>query len=136
VAARPARLVAPDGATVDLPPALFAVLVEVARAMLAGRAVTVSPVSARLRTQEAADLLGVSRPTLVKLLEQGEIPFEQPGRHRRVHLDDLLRYQARHQAERRAALRELTRTAQESGLYDTPAADYDDALRQARHTGR
>jgi excisionase family DNA binding protein len=119
--------------SVDLPPALFAVLAEVARAMLAGRAVTVSPTSRRLTTQEAADLLGISRPTLVKLLEQGEIPYEQPGRHRRVRLDDLLRHQERRQAERRAALRELTRTAQEAGLYDTSAADYGDALRRARH---
>jgi excisionase family DNA binding protein len=128
-----ARLVAPGGTSVDLPPALFAVLAEVARAMLAGRAVTVSPTSARLTTQEAADLLGVSRPTLVKLLDRGDIAHERPGRHRRVRLDDLLRYQDRQRPERRAALRELTRSAQDAGLYDTPAADYDDALHRARH---
>jgi excisionase family DNA binding protein len=128
----PARLVAPDGRSVDLPPTLFAVLAAVAQAMLAGRAVTVSPTSRRMTTQEAADLLGVSRPTLVKLLDEGDIPYERPGRHRRVRLDDVLRYQEERQAERRSTLRELTRTAQELGLYDTSAAEYDDALRRAR----
>jgi excisionase family DNA binding protein len=126
--------VAPSGESVDLPPALFAVFAAVARAMLAGRAVTVSPTSARLTTQEAADLLGVSRPTLITLLDRGDIPYERPGRHRRVRLDDVLGYQERRRAERRAALRELTRTAQDAGLYDTSAVDYADALRRARHT--
>jgi excisionase family DNA binding protein len=128
----PARLVAPDGQSVDLPSPLFAVLLAVAHAMLAGRAVTVSPTSRRLTTQEAADLLGISRPTLVKLLDNGEISYERPGRHRRIRLDDILRYQQERQTDRRSTLRELTRTAQEHGLYDTPAADYDDALRRAR----
>ncbi|WP_322759561.1 helix-turn-helix domain-containing protein [Frankia sp. Cr2] len=129
----PARLVAPDGQAVDLPPAIFAVLGAVARAMLAGRAVTISPTSRRLTTQEAADLLGVSRPTLVKILDEGEIPYERPGRHRRIRLDDVLRYQQERQAGRRTTLRALTRTAQELGLYDTPATDYNDVLQRARH---
>jgi excisionase family DNA binding protein len=112
---------------------MFAVLLTVAHAMLAGRAVTVSPTSRRLTTQEAADLLGISRPTLIKLLDSGDIPSERPGRHRRVRLDDVLRYQQDRQAERRSALRDLTRTAQDLGLYDASAADYEDALRRARH---
>jgi excisionase family DNA binding protein len=132
-AARPARLVAPDGGSVDLPPALFAVLLAVAQAMRAGRAVTVSPTSRQLTTQEAAELLGMSRPSLIRLLDLGEIPYERPGRHRRIRLDDILSYQERRRAERRAALDELTRSAREEGLYDMSAEDYAEALRQARH---
>jgi excisionase family DNA binding protein len=62
-----------------------------------------------LTTQEAADLLNISRPTLVKLLEEGRIPYDQPGRHRKVSLDAALQYQQQTRARRRAALDELTR---------------------------
>jgi excisionase family DNA binding protein len=64
-------------------------------ALAAGQAVTVSFHRDTLTTQEAADVLGVSRPTLVRLLEDGEIPYEQPGRHRRVQLQDVLDFQER-----------------------------------------
>ena len=66
------------------------VLLEVVTAMSKGQAISVVPKSRRLTTSEAADFLGISRPTLVKLLEGGEIPFEQPSRHRRVLLSDLV----------------------------------------------
>ena len=62
-----------------------------------------------MTTQQAADFLGISRPTLVRLLEAGDIAFDKPGRHRRVRLEDLVAYQANFRAERRAALRELQR---------------------------
>lgn len=70
----------------------------------------VAPVDQKLTTQEAADFLGISRPTMVKLLEQGKLPYERPagGRHRRVRLQDLLHYQETSRAERRAILDELT----------------------------
>ncbi|MFE1781149.1 helix-turn-helix domain-containing protein [Streptomyces sp. NPDC059506] len=115
---RNATLLAPDGTAVHLPPAVFDVLVQVIDAMRAGRAITVAPLAQRLTTQEAAELLGVSRPTLVKLLEDGEIPFEKPGRHRRVRLDDLLAYQAAQRVERKHALDELVRRSEELGLYE------------------
>jgi excisionase family DNA binding protein len=79
------------------------VLAEVTRDMRPdlerGYAVTVVTHEATLTTQEAADVLGVSRPTLVRLLEQGLIPYEQPGRHRRVRLQDVLEFQAAHHHE-------------------------------------
>jgi excisionase family DNA binding protein len=129
----PAALVGPDGQTVPLPLEAFRVLRQVAQAMRVGKAITVAPIDQLLTTQEAATFLGISRPTLIKLLESGEIQFERPaaGRHRRVRLHDVLDYQARQRTERRADLDELTREAAEAGLYETEV-DYAEALRRAR----
>lgn len=129
----PAALLGPDGQTVPLPMEAYQVLVKVVESMRAGKAITVAPLDQRLTTQEAADFLGVSRPTLVKLLEQGEIAFERPasGRHRRVRLSDVLGYQSRKRAERRTTLDEMTAAAAEAGLYGE-VPDYSEALRSAR----
>ena len=75
----------------------------------------------RLITQEAADLLGISRPTLVKLLKSGEIPFEQPGRHRRVRLADVVAYRAKRSVEVRESLDRMVEIADESGMYEQTA---------------
>ncbi|MCH6468409.1 excisionase family DNA-binding protein [Sinomonas terrae] len=89
----------------------------------------------QLTTQQAADLLGISRPTLIKLLDKHEIPYEQPsgGRHRRLRLSDVLEYRERRRGERRSRLAEMTRQAAEDGLYERSAEDYREALRRARH---
>lgn len=127
-----ARLVGPDGNTVELPAEVYRVLVQVVDALRAGCAITVAPVAQRLTTQEAADLLGVSRPTLVKLLESGAIPYDQPSRHRRVRLADLLAYRDARRAARRAALDRMTAEAGEAGIYDGTPDDYAAALEAAR----
>lgn len=116
-----ARLVGPDGDQIELPDDLYAVVRVAVEALLAGQGVSIAPHTAKLSTQEAADLLGISRPTLVKLLEAGEIPFEQAGhgRHRRIRLADLEEYRRATRHARRAALTELTRAADEDGLYET-----------------
>ena len=89
-----------NGETIDLPPAVAAALLQVVDAMRRGLAVTVAPQDQRLTTQEAADMLGISRPTLVRMLEAGEIPFEKVRRHRRLFLTDVLEFRER---QRRAA---------------------------------
>jgi len=129
----PAALVGPDGQTVALPLEALRVLRQVAQAMRVGKAITVAPIDQLLTTQEAATFLGISRPTLVKLLESEEIPFERPGagRHRRLRLHDVLDYQQRKRSQRRADLDELTREAAEAGLYEADA-DYAEALKRAR----
>lgn len=129
----PAALLGPDGQTVALPFEAYKVLVKVVASMRAGKAITIAPLDQQLTTQEAANFLGISRPTLVKLLDQGEISFERPasGRHRRVRLDDVLDYQRRKRAGRRATLDELTEQAAEAGLYDQ-VPDYTEALHAAR----
>lgn len=129
---QPAGLIGPDGQQVPLPLEVFEVLVQVVEAMQAGKAITVAPLEQRLTTQQAADLLGISRPTLIKLLEENEIPYEQPGRHRRVRLSDVLAYRQRRRQERRARLADMTRQAVEDGLYDVSADDYAAALKKAR----
>lgn len=82
-----------------------------------GEDVHVMPDSAELSTQRAAELLNVSRPYLVKLLESGEIPFRLVGTHRRIRFRDLRRYQSRDDLERRQAADELTQLSQELRLY-------------------
>ncbi|MDO4900562.1 helix-turn-helix domain-containing protein [Actinomyces sp.] len=132
--AEPAALVGPDGQTVGLPAEVHRVLMDVVRAMSQGRAITVAPVDQVLTTQEAADFLGISRPTLVKLLESGRIPYERPaaGRHRRVRLADIVAYQQQSAQERSGTLDAMTREAVDLGLYEDTAADYTAALRRAR----
>lgn len=112
-----AELVGPDGSRLRLPTPVYDVLRHVVLAMAHGQAVTIAPHNQRLTTQEAADILGVSRPTLVKMLDDGLIPFEQPGRHRRVLLRDVLTFQERRRATREAALDEMIEVSEEGDGY-------------------
>jgi excisionase family DNA binding protein len=109
-------LTSPSGQTLELPPTLFDVLRFVGANLASGNGVTIVPRATRLTTQEAADFLGISRPTLVKLLESGAMPFETVGRHRRVTLDALLDYQDKEQARRRTVLAQAARNNQDSGM--------------------
>jgi excisionase family DNA binding protein len=112
-----AALVGPDGTQIVLPAEVYEVLSEVVTAMADGQAITIAPHDTILTTQAAADLLGVSRPTLVRLLETGEIPFSQPGRHRRVALADLMAYQGRNRTSRRETLDAMTTEAAADDAY-------------------
>ena len=111
-------LVGAGGRRLEVPDPVFKALVQVATAMVHGHGVTVIPQNALLTTQEAAELLGISRPTLVRLLEDHEIPYGQRGRHRRVLLADLLAYQASMRRERREALDRMAQEGQAAGLYE------------------
>jgi excisionase family DNA binding protein len=112
-----AELVGPDGARTPLPTAVYEVLQHVVLAMARGQAVTIAPHHQQLTTQEAADILAVSRPTLVKMLDDGLIPYTQPGRHRRVLLRDVLAYQEQRRVSRRAALDELVDISEDADAY-------------------
>ncbi|MBV7670061.1 helix-turn-helix domain-containing protein [Streptomyces halstedii] len=118
-AAEPALLRGPDGSTRTLPPEVYEALMVVVRALSEGKAVTVAPVNTTLTTQEAADLLGVSRPTFVKVLDEGGVPFTRPGRHRRVLLEDVLAYKEKRRSRRRRGLDELVGLTEDADLYDT-----------------
>jgi excisionase family DNA binding protein len=113
---RHASLRAPDGRELELPTSIYKVLVAAVSAMAQGNAVSIVPVHHELTTQQAADLLNVSRPHLVKLLDAGEIPHHKVGSHRRVFFEDLMRFREVRDAERRKALADLTRKSAELGL--------------------
>jgi excisionase family DNA binding protein len=123
-----------SGEEMLLPSEVYDVLFKVVTAMSKGQAISVVPKSQRLTTREAADFLGISRPTLVKILENGEIPFEQPSRHRRVLLSDLVAFKQRRRRSRRTTLAEMTRNAAEQGLYDSTHSpdEVAAALKEAR----
>lgn len=111
----------PDGEHLVLPREIFDALSKVVKAMSQGQAVMIAPVHQLLTTQEAADLLGISRPTFVKLLDSGEIPYDRSGRHRRVRLVDVLDYRQRRSAQRRESLDRMVEIAEESGMYELTA---------------
>lgn len=104
----------------DEPVVLPAAAVRLLGALLAelakGNAVTLMPHHAELTTQEAADLLNVSRPFLVSLLESGELPHHKVGTHRRVRFSDLIAFKRRRDAESETALRELSQLSQDMKL--------------------
>ncbi|MBL7496119.1 helix-turn-helix domain-containing protein [Frankia sp. CNm7] len=129
---RPRLTVGPDGRSVELPEPMYDVLLRVAAAMKAGLAVTVAPHRLLLSTQEAADLLRISRTTLIRLLETGVIPFEKPSRHRRVRLDDLLEYRGRQRRAADLAFAGMVADTERLGLYD----DDPDATRAALKAAR
>lgn len=99
-----------EGRKVKLPPILGKIIVNVIDTLTHGRSVAIMNYDEELTTQQAADLLNISRPYLTKLLEQGDIPFHRVGTHRRIYLRDLLEYKKRRDRERRDLLNELIRT--------------------------
>ena len=101
---------------VPLPAAAVKVIVDVLAAMADSKPISVIPTEAELTTQQAADMLNVSRPHLVKLLKAGELLFSKVGTHRRIRVADLLAYKMRALAERRTAIDEMVMLSQELGL--------------------
>jgi len=116
-----AKLVGPDGNEIPVPESIYRVLEQVVPLLASDHAVSIVPVGHLLTTQEAAELLNISRPFLIKLLDQGILPFERPegpGSHRRIRFEDLMEYKHNRDKERRKQLKRLTQLSQEAGLYD------------------
>lgn len=108
-----ARLVSPDGTEVEIPASAFAALQAVVHDMAQGLTITLIPYDKELTTKEAADILNVSRPFLIRLLDRDEIPYHRVGTHRRLRVEDVLAYREQRAAHRREKLRELTRLSED-----------------------
>ncbi|MBI4499207.1 MAG: helix-turn-helix domain-containing protein [Chloroflexi bacterium] len=111
-------LVGPNGERLPLPASVSTLLTQLVQELARGRAVTIIPVDAELTTQQAADVLNISRPYLMKLLEAGEIPYRKVGTHRRVKIQDLMAYRQRRSQVRREAFATMAQDAQRLGLLD------------------
>jgi excisionase family DNA binding protein len=105
-------------ADIRLPQAAVRVLAGALQQMADGHGVLLLPVDAELTTQQAADLLRVSRPFLIKLLEQGKLPYRRVGAHRRLLARDVLRYGAAERARREGVLRGLAEETERLGLHE------------------
>lgn len=99
-----------------LPHVALRLVADVLAELANGNGVTVAPVRGELTTQHAAELINVSRPYLIKLLDERKLPYRRVGNRRKVRLDDLLAYRRRDDEHRRHVLDELTREAEALGL--------------------
>ncbi len=97
---------------------MYDVLKDVVRSMEKGRAISLIPEKQQVSTQRAADILGVSRPHLVSLLEANKIPYHFTGKHRRLFLEDVFAYTHRRDTNRRKILQALALESKESGMYE------------------
>lgn len=107
------------GDAIELPAGAVTLLMDILEAMAAGRGVTLVPENAELTTVQAADILNVSRPFLIKLLDEAVIPHRMVGKHRRIRMDDVIAYKERIDRNRDAALDQLAEETQREGTgYD------------------
>lgn len=107
-----------QGIEMELPHSLFLVLVDAVRELDKGNSVAILHYEQELTTQQTADLLHVSRPYLIRLLENGMIRYHKVGTHRRIRLRDAQEYQRIRDARRRAELQKMVRVTESLGLYD------------------
>lgn len=111
-------LIGPNRESIPIPEPIYNILLQVIGYMRQGKGVSVVPVMQELTTQQAANLLGVSRPFFVETLNRGEIQFHKTGTHRRVYLKDVMAYKERRDQERKSVLDELAKQAVAEGDYD------------------
>jgi len=111
-------LIGPDRESIPLPESIYNILVQVLGYLRQGKSVSVIPVMQELTTQHAANLLGMSRPFLIDLLNRGEIPFHKVGTHRRIYRKDVMDYQAKRDEKRSRILAEMAKRAVAEGDYD------------------
>jgi excisionase family DNA binding protein len=114
---KPTRLVTEEGEEVSIPDSVYQLLRYSVALMASGLGIQLLSQSQQLTTQQAADLLNVSRPYLIKLLEEGEISYTKVGTHRRINLEDVLKYKENRDHQRRQILDELIVMTSEAGLY-------------------
>lgn len=112
------KLVGSNGEDILIPESVYSILRQIVRAMASAQVISLVPHNHELTTQQAADILNVSRPFLVKLLDEGEIPCIKVGKHRRIRLEDLTFYKQHRDNKRRKHLDRLIEMTEEAGLYE------------------
>lgn len=125
-----------DGKEYPLPSQLVSLLKEAATALEKGLAVSLIPYNKKVSTQEAADFLGISRPTLIRLLKEGKIPYEKINRHRKLFFKDVVEYQKRHRHEARELLDDMVSDSQLLGDYDAAPEEIAEILKTVRKGNR
>lgn len=104
---------------IKIPLKALQLLAKILKETSQGRPVSIVPIATEITTQAAAEMIGCSRPHLVKLLENGEINFTKIGRHRRIKYQDILDYKRKMKAEQRQLLIEIMKADEEAGIYDS-----------------
>ncbi|OUL17414.1 DNA-binding protein [Nostoc sp. T09] len=117
------KLLGANGEQIAIPKCIYQLWQQVVHAIALGQELSIVTQERELTTQQAADFLNVSRPYLIKLLKQGEIPYIQVGSHRRVNFDDLTKYKQQRDEKRKQGLKELTQFLEEEGFYDEEASE-------------
>ena len=107
------------GEKIKIPIKALKFLGEMLKAMSQGQFISLVPVATEVTTQRAAEILGCSRPHLVKLLEKGELEFTKVGKHRRIKLEDVLKYRRKMKEEQKRHITDIMSFDEETGLYDT-----------------
>jgi excisionase family DNA binding protein len=106
------------GSEITLPHSAVRVLVTALQEMAKGHSVTLLPVDTELTTQQAAEFMRVSRPSLIKMLDEKKLPYRKVGAHRRIRYDDVLHYLASERARRKKVMEELVAETERLGLYE------------------
>lgn len=117
------KLVSPTGEVTEIPLSVYLLLERILEVLARGDAITVVPVGKELTTQQAANILNVSRQYVVRLLNDGRIPYRRTGTHRRIRMEDLLAYKRQRDRDRMASLDDLSQLSQDFGGYDEVALD-------------
>ncbi|MGM0408188.1 MAG: helix-turn-helix domain-containing protein [Bacteroidota bacterium] len=104
---------------IRIPISALRLLADILKQISQGNPISIVPIATEMTTQAAAELLGCSRPHVVKLLEEGRIPFTKVGRHRRIKYEDIVRFKKNIKSKQRKRIQKLMEQDEESGLYDT-----------------
>lgn len=107
------------GEKITIPKRALSLLGKILKAMSQGNPISIVPIATEVTTQSAAEILSCSRPHLVKLLEEGKIPFTKVGRHRRIMFEDVLKYKQQMKEVQKQYLIGIMNSDEESGIYDT-----------------
>lgn len=102
-----------------IPSRALKLLADILKAMSEGKLISMVPIATEVTTQKAAEILGCSRPHLVKLLEEGVIPFTKVGKHRRIMFDDVVKYKQKMKADQKKHIIDIMNADEEIGLYDS-----------------